>query len=190
LTKIKVLHGPLAFLCIKKAMQTISTPEVLYNRHTGDTLSIIKDSTSTSGKLLEMEAVYQPASAFAPEHFHPMQEEYFIVLSGRLLTKINGTIREYRAGESFTVPAGTPHAMYNAGAEQVHFRWQIYPALRSEDFFRTIYQSTTKKKGKPSLADTLFLLKEFRHEFVVTKIPVFLQPFIFRFILPLLGKIK
>jgi quercetin dioxygenase-like cupin family protein len=171
-------------------MQTSLIQEVLYNRHTGDTLSIIKDATSTSGKLLEMEAVYQPANEFAPEHFHSSQKEYFTVLSGRLMTKINGTIREYRAGESFAVPAGTPHAMYNAGSEQVHFRWQISPALRSEDFFRTIYQATITKKGKPGLADTLFLLKEFRQEFVVTKIPVFLQPFIFRFVLPLLGKNK
>jgi mannose-6-phosphate isomerase-like protein (cupin superfamily) len=169
-------------------MQTTFKQDVLHNRYTGDKLLIIRDTQSTGGRFLEMEAIYQTANNFVPEHFHPQQDEYFTVLSGRLMTRINGIEREYTAGECISVPARTPHAMYNAGSEEVHFRWQIYPALRSEDFFRKVYQATTIKNGKPGLVDTLLLLKEFQPELVITKIPLFLQPFIFRFVLPLLGK--
>jgi quercetin dioxygenase-like cupin family protein len=161
---------------------------VLYNRLTGDKLIIISSAESTGGEFLEMEAIYPSAGSFAPEHFHPSQDELFTVLSGKLMTRIDGVIREYQAGESFVVPSGTPHAMYNAGTENVHFRWRISPALRSEEFFRTVYRLASTHQGKPGLVDTLFLLSEFRYEFIITKIPLFLQRFLFRFGLPLLRK--
>lgn len=43
-----------------------------------------------------------------PEHSH--EEQWEIVLSGGLLLRMDGTEREYRAGEVFFIPAGTPHA--------------------------------------------------------------------------------
>ena len=43
-----------------------------------------------------------------PEHSH--QEQLEIVLGGSLLLRMNGTEREYRVGDAFVVPAGTPHA--------------------------------------------------------------------------------
>jgi quercetin dioxygenase-like cupin family protein len=168
-------------------MQTTDTQEVLYNPHTGDKLIIIQNAASTAGKILEVEAIYQPAKEFAPEHFHPSQEEQFTVLSGKLMTKIKGITREYMAGESFVIPAGTPHGMYNAGKEAVHFQWKIEPALRTEFFFISVYQAASHQK-KPGLADILWILKDFQQEIVFTKIPPFLQPFIFRFVLPLLRK--
>jgi quercetin dioxygenase-like cupin family protein len=77
--------------------------------------------------LLEVELPYTGASAWliqgernqvifaefdeaveVPEHSH--QEQWEIVLSGRLLLRMDGKEREYRAGEAFFVPAGTLHA--------------------------------------------------------------------------------
>jgi len=168
-------------------MQTTDTHELLYNPHTGDKLIITYDAASTGGKFLEVEAIYQPAKKFAPEHFHPSQEEQFTVLSGKLMTNINGVIREYTAGESFTIPPKTPHGMYNAGTEEVRFQWKIYPALHTEFFFRRVYQAANHQK-KAGLPDMLRILKDFQKEIVFTKIPPRLQPFIFRFILPLLRK--
>lgn len=173
-------------------MQLIETSEVLHNTHSGDQLIISKNSRQTKGKYLEVEAIYQPAKAFAPEHFHPSQEEQFTVLSGKLMTKINGIVREYQTGESFIIPVRTRHAMYNASSQEVHFRWKIYPALRTEEFFRRTYQTinkvNTNKNGKPSLIAMLLLLQDFQKEFIITKIPLFLQLIIFKFILPLLPK--
>ena len=172
-------------------MQTIETSEVLHNAHSGDQLIITQTCKQTKGKYLEVEAIYQPAKEFAPQHFHPAQEEQFTVLSGKLMTKINGIQREYQAGESFIIPARIPHAMYNASSQEVHFRWKIYPALRTEEFFRRTYQTfnnVKSKNGKPSIVDMLLLLQDFHKEFIITKIPVFLQAFLFKFILPLLRK--
>jgi mannose-6-phosphate isomerase-like protein (cupin superfamily) len=170
-------------------MQPTDIQETLYNPHTGDKLIIIQNAASTAGKFLEVEAIYQPAKDFAPVHFHPFQEEQFTVLSGKLMTKIKEITREYMAGESFVIPAGTPHAMYNAGKEAVHFQWKIYPALRTEFFFRRIYELSSYQT-QPGMADILWILKDFQQEIVFTKIPPYLQPFIFRFVLPLLRKKK
>lgn len=168
-------------------MQTTDTQDLLHNPHTGDKLLIVRDAASTSGKFLEVEAIYQPAAAFAPEHFHPSQVEQFTVLSGKLMANINGIIREYTAGESFTIPARTPHGMYNAGTEEVRFHWKIEPAMCTEFFFRQVYEAASHQR-RPGLADMLWILKDFQKEIVFTKIPPSLQPFIFRFILPLLRK--
>ena len=49
-----------------------------------------------------------------PEHAH--LEQWEIVLSGSVLLRMNGQEKEFRAGESFFIPAGTPHsARVNAG---------------------------------------------------------------------------
>ena len=42
-----------------------------------------------------------------PEHAH--EEQWEIVVAGKVLLKMEGTEREYRAGESFFIPAGVPH---------------------------------------------------------------------------------
>jgi quercetin dioxygenase-like cupin family protein len=167
-------------------MQTAEKQKTFINPHTGDKLIITRATVSTSGRVLGMEAIYQQAQEFAPEHYHPFQEERFEVLSGTLRTKINGKVRDYKAGEVFIIPAGTPHGMYNAHQEPVHFAWEIKPALRSESMFTRLYEAlhtnTLDKKGRPSLKVTFYILSDFQQEFRLTAIPLFLQKIIFGFI--------
>ncbi|QHT66460.1 cupin domain-containing protein [Rhodocytophaga rosea] len=164
-------------------MQAAEQQKTFINPHTGDRLIIVKDTLSTKGSLLGMEAIYKQTKEFAPEHYHPFQEERFEVLSGTLRTKINGKVRDFQAGEVFVIPVGTPHGMHNAHEEPVHFSWEIRPALRSEAMFTRLYESlhTNKldKKGRPSLKVTLSILSDFQREFRLTAIPLFLQKIIF-----------
>ena len=88
-------------------------------------------------ELLEMEASYSGESGMPPEHLHPSQDEHFEVLEGAVQTIIAGVERRYEAGESFDVPAGTPHQM--AGDGPARFRWEVRPALRTAEFFKTLY---------------------------------------------------
>lgn len=165
-------------------MNTLRKQEIFTNPHTGDKLIIVQHAAATQGKQLYMEAIYQPSKKFAPEHYHPFQTERFEVLSGTLRTRINEEVRDYSAGEVFVIPAGTPHAMHNASAVQVHFSWQISPALQSEQFFRQLYQSTNtgklSKNGKLGITEKLYFLFNYQKEFRLTSIPLFLQKVIFR----------
>ncbi len=173
--------------------QTLLSAEVLINSRTGDKLIIVENNPKeASSQVLRMEAIFKPARQFAPEHYHPHQDEQFEVLSGKLMTRINGVIREYRAGEKFSIPRGVRHAMYNASTEDVHFSWQTMPALQTRDFFRRAYQAVNtgkvNRKGFPDWLGMLLLLKDFQQEVVITRIPLLIQKALFNCILPALVK--
>jgi quercetin dioxygenase-like cupin family protein len=93
----------------------------------------------TGVDLLAMEATYAGTSQFPPLHLHPSQAERFEVLEGELRAVIDGSERRYGAGESFDVPAGTPHTM--AADVPTRTRWEVRPALRTAEFFERLYSS-------------------------------------------------
>lgn len=87
--------------------------------------------------VLEMEGSYSGEGGLPPEHYHPRQDEHFEVLEGTVRAVVNGEERRYSAGESFDVPAGTPHQM--AGDGPARLRWEVRPALRTAEFFERAY---------------------------------------------------
>jgi hypothetical protein len=52
--------------------------------------------------------------------------------------RIAGEERRYGTGETFDVPAGTPHQM--AADEPSRLRWEVRPALRTAEFFERLYR--------------------------------------------------
>ena len=84
-----------------------------------------------------MEASYSGEAGMPPEPLHPRQVERFEVLEGRMRTIIDGEERLYEQGESFEVPAGTPHQMAAEGPTRT--RWEVKPALRTAEFFERLY---------------------------------------------------
>jgi quercetin dioxygenase-like cupin family protein len=113
-------------------------------------------------ELLEMEATYGGGAGLPPEHMHPRQVERFEVLDGAMRTIIGGTERRYGAGETFEVPAATPHTMAAEGPARV--RWEVRPALRTADFFERLHGGGVG----PSIAD---FLAEFSDEIRLTGSP-------------------
>jgi quercetin dioxygenase-like cupin family protein len=86
---------------------------------------------------LVMEASYSGEAGMPPMHLHPSQTERFEVLEGSMSTNIGNEERVYETGESFEVPAGTPHQM--AAQEPTRMRWEVTPALRTAEFFERLY---------------------------------------------------
>ena len=105
--------------------------------HGGFGLRLIRTGAETDGELLEMEATYGGEAGMPPEHVHLSQVERFEVLEGAVQTIIDGVERRYEAGETFEVPAGTPHQMAAAGPART--RWEVRPALRTAEFFERLY---------------------------------------------------
>ena len=87
--------------------------------------------------LLEMEASYSGEAGMPPEHLHPKQAETFEILEGRMRAIVGGEERVYETGESFEVPAGTPHQM--AAEVPTRMRWEVRPALRTAEFFERLF---------------------------------------------------
>ena len=81
-----------------------------------------------------------------PEHLHPKQAERFEVLEGSMRAIVDGEERVYDAGESFEVPAGTPHQMAAEGPTRM--RWEVKPALRTAEFFERLYSDGTGQRPR------------------------------------------
>jgi len=92
----------------------------------------------TGGRLLEMEAIYGPSGHPPPDHFHPSQEERFECLAGTMNVRLDGEERTLSPGGALTVPARTRHSFWNGGLEEARLRWEVRPALRTEEMFERL----------------------------------------------------
>ena len=63
---------------------------VLTNPVTGMSLRILTSAAESGGSRLEMEAFYAAGSAVPPPHFHPRQEERFVILEGGMRAVVGG----------------------------------------------------------------------------------------------------
>jgi len=120
----------------------------------GYRLRLVAAGGETGGEMLEMEATYRRAGTLPPEHLHPQQVERFEVLEGTIRAIIGGAEHRYEQGETFEVPAGTPHQMTAEGPARL--RWEVRPALRTAEFFERLYSDGPDGAwAAPSIADFL-----------------------------------
>ena len=139
----------------------------------GGKLVFSQTAGSTGGALLEMNVWYKPNSSPPPAHYHPFQEEHFQVISGRFHTIIDGHEQSYQPGESFTVPPGVHHAMYNNSQEVGQLLWQTRPALETEVFFETLWglarDGKVNDQGVPNILQVAVIGQDFNKEFRLVK---------------------
>lgn len=158
----------------------------------GQCLIFRKTAEETNGELVEVEAIYQPSSVAPPAHLHPQQEERFAVLAGRITVRVAGQISVYQAGETFHVPAGVVHQMWNGSDEEARLSWQTRPALRTEDFFEIMWGlaqgGKTNKAGLPNILQLAVILWQYRREFRPAKPPLVVQNVVFA-LLATLGRL-
>ena len=128
----------------------------------GHSLLLVKTADETGGELLEMEASYSGEAGMPPAHLHPNQAERFEVLEGSMRTIIGGEERVFGEGETFEVPAGTPHQMAAEGPTRT--RWEVRPALRTAEFFERLYG--TGPESARELGEAFF--DDFDQEFQLT----------------------
>lgn len=98
------------------------------------TLEILESTPET----LLVEARWEPGGHAPLAHLHPNQAEHFEVLEGELTVTLGGKTRTLGVGETLDVPAGTVHAMHNAGDAPARASWRVTPALKTEEMFETI----------------------------------------------------
>ncbi len=142
--------------------------DVLDNPVAGFSLRLVKTAVDTDGELLEMEATYQPASTPPLEHFHPRQVEHFEILEGVMQARIDGDVRELRAGDTLDVESGVVHAMWNPGPEVARTRWETRPALRTEDFFEAtarVFQRAAESGEAPDGEELAAIVSRHQDEF-------------------------
>src|SRR6476469_2466077 len=87
-----------------------------------------------SAASLEMEASYRPYSKEPPPHYHPYQEEDFMILKGQMTVRLQGKILLLNEGDTLHIPANTIHSMWNNSGSTSVINWKIQPALTTEYF--------------------------------------------------------
>ena len=78
---------------------------------------------TTDGELQEVEVTYSAHSTLPPPHYHPSQEEHFVIMGGIIRTVIDGQEKVYQAGDEFVIPPGTNHQIHNEGDEPGRVIW-------------------------------------------------------------------
>lgn len=107
----------------------------------------------------EVQATYAPRGERPPMHMHPAHAESFTVLSGVLRVDFAGSVRDYAAGETFDIPSGVAHRMWNDGDQPATVVWISTPAARVESFFRAM--DALHRAGTTSLASKAGVLREY-----------------------------
>jgi quercetin dioxygenase-like cupin family protein len=86
-------------------------------------------------ELIEVEVEYAPGGERPPAHLHPAQDETFEVLAGTIAVRVDGEERTYGRGDTFEVPRGAAHQMWNPADEPARAIWQTSPGGRTHQWF-------------------------------------------------------
>jgi quercetin dioxygenase-like cupin family protein len=93
---------------------------------------------SVTPEELEFRASYAPGGSPPPAHFHPQQDERFEMLTGTMLTRVNGDEGEIATGDVLEIPRGAVHQIWNGGEEPAEMRWLTMPSGRTLAWFREL----------------------------------------------------
>jgi quercetin dioxygenase-like cupin family protein len=157
----------------------------LINPVTGLRTVFRKTARDTDGDLLQVDWIGSPGWTTGPDHVHPLQEERFEVLSGKLGLRLDDVERVHGAGEVIVAAAGSAHAAWNASSDdEVHVLVDFRPALRTETAFEILAglarDAKTNKAGAPGNPLLLALvLHHFEEEIYFVRPPLAVQRVIF-----------
>lgn len=163
---------------------TYSRLKRINNRISGEVIEAVMTAADTNGACIEGFVTVPPGFDAIPLHRHQQQEEVFEVIQGRVGVELNGRGSVYSPGETAIIPANTAHRWWNAGDDELYYRYNITPALHFMEIIGCIYRSANERGHvQPSLLDASIVLTRYRDEYE----PIFLPPPIRLFGLPLLA---
>jgi quercetin dioxygenase-like cupin family protein len=155
--------------------------DVLENRVTGERLVFRKASRETHGEAVVLEAFVKPNGFVAAAHLHPFQEERFQVLRGTVGFRLGRKEILAGPGQRITVPAGTAHKFWNAGADEAHFVCEVRPALQFEQLIETMFglaaDGKTNRKGLPNPLQLAVIAKSHFDDVLLPFPPGWMQRF-------------
>ncbi len=151
----------------------------IFNSATGERYVFRAAARGTGGPQLELDGFLAPGGGVPGEHVHPEQEERFELIAGASAFKLDGQELVAAPGDVVVVRPGVRHIWWNCGASEVHARITFRPALRTEEFLRTLFAlvaaGRVDRKGRPGLLRGAVLMHEFQREVRLASPPWRLQ---------------
>ena len=154
--------------------------QVLHNPASGERITFRQTAAQTGGELLAIDLQLPPARRVPGGlHRHPVQEERFEVIEGRMRFRVGAKRILAGPGEVVVVAPGVRHDFANAGNEHALVAVEVRPALRMERLFETAValaqQGRTMMNGIPKPLDLALFVREFDQEVQQATVPLWLQ---------------
>lgn len=108
---------------------------IFENSISGERIVIRRSGSDTGGRLLVFDHFLPPGGHVPAGHVHPLQEERFTVIEGRMRFRLQGRTILAIPGDSVVIPPGAAHWFGNVGSGTSYARVEVRPALRMEDLF-------------------------------------------------------
>ena len=148
---------------------------VIDNPISGERIIIRESGAQTGGALLSFDLFLPPGAHVPARHVHPVQEEQFTVVAGRMRFRVGRRTILANPGDTVLVPPGTAHWFGNVGAGVSHARVEARPALRMEEMFESA-AAIGRERPFPSVrmprpSDLALFLIEFQRELAVPDLP-------------------
>lgn len=118
-------------------------------------------------------------------HVHPLADETFDVISGRLKVVVRGREQIVEAGQSATFPRGAPHYFENAYPGTTECTVTFSPSQQQHRFFRnfaTLAQTKPEwfsSTGDPKLLLIALVLHTYRDHLYLAGVPIAIQKGLF-----------
>ena len=74
-----------------------------------------------------------PVGGSTAEHYHPKTEELYYITAGVGRIRIEGEIRDVKAGDAIAIPPGQKHKLWNLGEETLTLLCCCAPAYEHSD---------------------------------------------------------
>lgn len=146
---------------------------------TGDIVEVLETGKDNNGERLCYRFTLKPGGLKPVLHIHEKQDEVFEVLSGKLTYNLNGQVRVAEAGQTITLPKGSPHTHYNGEAnEDLVMIQSICPALDAEWLIDSLLGLTKDKKivnGQPKFLQVMVWLRYYKAKTYLAQVPVAVQ---------------
>ena len=152
--------------------------QILDNPVSGERIVFRKTAAETGGRSLAFDLYLRPDGHVPAMHVHPVVEERFTILGGRMRFRRGARRLVATEGDVVTVPPGKVHRFANAGRGPAHVLVEVQPALRMEDLFVTTTalasEGRTLPNGTPKPLEMALFLREFEQELRPPFLPAWL----------------
>ena len=139
-------------------------------KSTGETITFVKTGKDTGGAFTEVICTIPGGQEGPPPHIHPMQDEIFEVIEGKLELSAKGKKIVLEEGESFNVTANTAHTFSNPHDRETRFRATYKPALDIDYMLVQGFESLNSQPNpnKPSvqmIVDFDYILQQIKGQY-------------------------
>ncbi|MGP4088703.1 cupin domain-containing protein [Streptomyces sp. KR55] len=117
----------------RKSFRKVAFGEVPVNRHRGGTLRTLLGPANVGATSGFMGHARLEPGEYISEHYHPYSEEFVLLLSGRIVMRLNGEDIELGPQEGILVPIGVRHRLENKGTEAAELVYHLGPLAPRPD---------------------------------------------------------